>query len=126
MKKKEYVLDGKNILEYEYVKGQKYIGEHKDGIKHGHGTMYFINGTKYIGEYMNDLKHGQGTFILTNGQQYVGEWKDGRQSGKGTWTWPDGRKYVGEWKNGKMFNGTAYRSNGEITGICNDRIWNWQ
>ena len=121
--KREYILDGKNMLDCEYIKGQKYIGEHKNGIKDGHGTYFYVTGAKYVGEFKNDLKHGQGNYLFVSGETYVGEWKDGRQSGEGTWAWPDGTKYIGEWKNGKMWNGKAYDVDGNVTATCFERNW---
>jgi len=132
--KREYILDGKNMLDCEYVKGQRYIGEHKNGIKDGHGTYYYATGAKYVGEWKNDLKHGQGTLtfgemefegsLMTTGGKYVGEWKDGRQCGEGTWTDSDGTKHVGEWKNGKMWSGTTYDVDGNVKATCFERNWN--
>jgi hypothetical protein len=51
----------------------------------------------------------------TDGQKYVGEFKDGLPNGQGTFTWKNG-KYVGEFKDEKMWNGTFYDENGNITG----------
>ena len=31
--------------------GEKYVGEWKDGKKHGKGTMTFPDGSKYVGEW---------------------------------------------------------------------------
>ena len=77
-----------------------YVGEKKDGKRHGQGTLTFSDGSSYEGEYRNDKRHGQGTLTKPNGDKYVGEFKDGKQDGQGTYTWSDGRKYVGEWKDG--------------------------
>jgi len=100
-----------------------YVGEKKDGKRHGQGTLTFSDGSSYEGEYRNDKRHGQGTLTKPNGDKYVGEfkdgemtgqgtythsdgssyegeWKDGKQDGQGTYTWSDGKKYVGEWKEG--------------------------
>ena len=113
-----------------------YVGEKKDGKRHGQGTLTFSDGSSYEGEYRNDKRHGQGTLTKPNGDKYVGEfkdgemtgqgtythsdgssyegeWKDGKQDGQGTYTWSDGKKYVGEWKDGyKTGQGTFYTSFG--------------
>ena len=34
-----------------YASGNKYVGEWKDGIMHGHGTFTYSNGDKYVGEW---------------------------------------------------------------------------
>ena len=113
-----------------------YVGEKKDGKRHGQGTLTFSDGSSYEGEYRNDKRHGQGTSTKPNGDKYVGEfkdgemigqgtythsdgssyegeWKDGKQDGQGTYTWSDGKKYVGEWKDGfKTGQGTITTSFG--------------
>ena len=90
-----------------------YVGEKKDGKRHGQGTLTFSDGSSYEGEYRNDKRHGQGTSTKPNGDKYVGEFKDGKQDGQGTYTHSDGKKYVGEWKDGyKTGQGTFYTSFG--------------
>ncbi len=43
----------------------KYVGEFKDGKKHGQGTFTYANGDKYVGEFKDGYtKHGQGTYLL--------------------------------------------------------------
>ena len=78
-----------------------YVGEGKDGKRHGQGTVTYSNGKKYVGEFKNGKKHGQGTQTWSNGKKYVGEFKNGKRNGQGTMTYSDGRKYVGGVKNGK-------------------------
>ena len=76
----------------------KYVGEFKDGKKHGQGTM-----TSQEAEYVGEWKDGRGTdkeLILLLFGTYVGEWKDGKEHGQGTQTNSRGG-YVGEWKDGK-------------------------
>ena len=45
-----------------YDKGAKYVGEWKDGKRHGQGTATFANGDSYVGEWKDDKYHGQGTY----------------------------------------------------------------
>jgi len=73
------------------------------------GVLYlWKNGTKYMGEWKDGKKHGQGTFTYGKGkwegEKYVGEFKDGYRNGQGTYTWSNGRKYEGEFKNGLFWN----------------------
>ena len=49
-------------------------------------------GNKYVGEFKDGGKHGQGTMTTSDGRKYVGEFKDGLPNGQGTITWPDGGK----------------------------------
>ena len=78
--------------------GRNYVGQWKDGVPNGNGTLTFPDGKKYVGEFKNGVFEGQGMITLTNGIQYIGEFKNGLANGQGTMTYPDGRKYVGEWK----------------------------
>ena len=57
--------------------GYKYVGEFKNGEKHGQGTETFADGYKYVGEFKNGEKHGQGTATFANGKKKSGLWKQG-------------------------------------------------
>jgi len=72
------------------------------------------NGSSYVGEWKDGKKHGQGTYTSHVGTKYVGEWKDGKKHGQGTETWSSGWKYVGEWREGKPWNITIYGKSGII------------
>ena len=42
--------------------------------------LYILeNGSRYVGEWKDGKKHGQGTYIKPEGRKYVGEWKDGER-----------------------------------------------
>ena len=45
------------------AKGDKYVGEWKDGNKHGQGTYTYADGDKYVGELKDGKRHGRGTII---------------------------------------------------------------
>ena len=96
--------------------GQKYVGQFKDGKRHGQGSVTFVNGLNgqsYIGELRDDKANGQGTQIWPNGNKYVGEFRDDKPNGQGTFTRPDGHRYVGEFKDGKANGqGTVSSLNG--------------
>ena len=51
-----------------------------------YGTYTYPNGDKYVGEYKDGKRHGQGTYTYPNGNKYVGEYKDGKRHGQGTYT----------------------------------------
>ena len=36
------------------------------------------NGTKYVGEYKDGKRHGQGTLTTPDGRKYEGEWKNNK------------------------------------------------
>ena len=69
---------------------------------------------EYVGEYKDGKKHGQGTLTIPDGGKYEGEWKGGKKNGQGTWTYYNGDKYVGEFKDDELWNGTTYDKNGNI------------
>ena len=56
--------------------GDRYIGEWKNGKKHGRGMYYFTDGAIYAGEYVNDFMNGRGTMFWADGRIWVGTWKD--------------------------------------------------
>ena len=77
---------------------------------------------EYLGEYKDGKKHGKGSYTWSDGGIYVGNWKEGKQHGHGTYTYSDGDKYDGEWKNGKECNITIYHKNGNIIGRFVDGV----
>jgi len=141
-----------NIETFHYAdgSGRKYVGEWKDGLKHGQGTRTSPNGGKYEGGWKDDQFHGKGIETRADGSIYEGEWINGKeQDGYGTLTFSDGKKYkgefkkgffhgqgilvlpngdkyVGEWINGEMDNkGTFYYPDGrKYVGNLKDGIFN--
>lgn len=103
----------------------KYIGEWKDGKKHGKGKLFigqdsyyegdfdqgeisgngerfFANGNHYIGTFDKGEFNGKGTFTdAVTGEVYVGDFLDNRRHGDGVLTYSDGTKYVGKFINHK-------------------------
>jgi hypothetical protein len=90
---------------YTWPSGGKYVGEFKDGQKHGQGTETLASGDQYVGEFRKDEYHGQGTYTYASGSKYVGEFRKNKYHGQGTHTWAGGEfkgdKYVGQWKDDK-------------------------
>ena len=86
-----------------YPNGEKYIGEFKNGKRHGQGTLEYSIWKKYVGEWKDDKRHGQGTLIdeLYIESTYVGEWINDKKNGYGIITFVDGAIYDGEWKDDK-------------------------
>jgi hypothetical protein len=52
-----------------------YLGEWKDGQRHGQGVFNWTNGDKYVGEYKKDRRNGQGSRTTKYGND-DGEWRD--------------------------------------------------
>lgn len=120
--------------------GDKYVGEFKNGEKHGLGTYYHLadagyKGQKYIGEFENGDFHGIGTYLWPEGHSHRGHFKKMKPDGKGIkieknvaksqgffsdWNsgnlileYATGAKYVGEVKNGlRHGRGKHYSENG--------------
>ena len=47
-----------------------------------HGTASWADGEKYVGEWRNGKRHGKGTKVWANGRKYVGEWKNNKRQEK--------------------------------------------
>ena len=61
------------------------------------------NGYKYVGEFKDDMANGQGTLTSADGYKYVGEFKDGKFDGSGTVYGPNGSiRQSGVWKDNKL------------------------
>ena len=70
------------------------------GIFHAcFGSYTYSNGAKYVGEFKEGKKHGQGTFTWADGSKYVWEFKDG-QMWNGTYYNADGT-FKGTYSNGE-------------------------
>ena len=94
---KKHGFGAMNVIHPDF-KGDKYVGEYKDGKYNGQGTYTHANGSKYVGEYKDGKINGQGTFTFANGNKYVGEYKDGKYNGQGIGTTADGNRQEGIWE----------------------------
>ena len=59
MVKEQYIYPNKKL---------KYEGDFKDDRVEGNGKFYWGNGNTYIGEFKNGLKHGKGTIFFMDGK----------------------------------------------------------
>ena len=66
------------------------------------GTYTWADGSKYVGEYKDGKKHGKGTMTYPDGAKFVGKFKEGKKHGKGTFTLPDGKKHSVKFDNDKI------------------------
>eukprot|EP00854_Cymbomonas_tetramitiformis_P012832 gene12832-15165_t len=48
----------------------EYVGQWRDGLRHGHGTYHQTGLYKYLGEWARDMRHGQGKCIFMDGTVY--------------------------------------------------------
>lgn len=84
-------------------KGDKYVGELKNGKRDGKGTYYyFSSGEKYNGEWKNGEKNGKGILSFSNGNEYNGEWKEGKKNGEGIYKFNNGKLTAEKWADGKL------------------------
>ena len=74
-----------------------YVGDLKDGKRHGQGTVTWSNGGKYEGEFKNGEPIGTGSITFPNGNKYVRKSKDGKQNGQGTFSSPDEFRSRNQW-----------------------------
>ena len=96
-----------------YQNGDKYVGDLKNGLKHGKGIYYYKNGNKYEGDWKDDKREGRGTFFFVNGDKYEGECKNDKANGKGVKYFKNGDRYDGDWKDDTMDGrGILYSANG--------------
>ena len=57
---------------YDKNKFNRYVGEWKNGFRHGYGIFFYSNGAKYEGMWDQNYKHGFGVFTFQDGEQYIG------------------------------------------------------
>jgi hypothetical protein len=64
----------------------------------GKGTRTYANDSfgiymgSYVGEFKDGKRHGLGTYTYASSEdKYVGEWKDDKRHGQGTYTWGKGQ-----------------------------------
>ena len=70
----------KTCGKYSNSSGNTYVGEYKDGLKNGFGSLTWANGDKYVGFWKDNMMHGQGNMISTNGNSNKVYGKDSDQT----------------------------------------------
>jgi len=82
---------------FTYCNGDVYIGQWKEGKKHGSGTYACAgDGTKLKGEWSKgQIQSGQ--WIFPNGTFYSGKFRYNKPIGKGVWVFPNGNQLMGEY-----------------------------
>ena len=82
--------------------GDLYIGEKRNNLKEGYGTLYYSNGTKYEGEFKNNKKEGYGIFYNRTGDKFEGEFKNDFYEGYGIFNFLSGLKFEGQFKDNNI------------------------
>ena len=80
-----------------------YVGEFREGKKHGRGVKTWPWGDRYEGEFADDSKHGMGIYVwgarsAFAGDRYEGAFANDKRSGYGVYLWASGDSYAGPWK----------------------------
>ena len=99
-------------------RGEKYVGEWRNGVINGQGTYYYRSGNRYDGEWRNGRKQGQGTYLYAGrGDKYVGNFANDQPSGQGVYYYSNGDRYEGEWRSGRKHGqGVLYENGQKIVG----------
>lgn len=58
----------------EYTDGSKYVGETKDGKRHGYGIYIWKNGDAWYGPWEDGIRNGYGLELYYNGNMKYGKW----------------------------------------------------
>lgn len=85
-----------------YINNIKYsecYGEWYDDNQNGYGVEIWKDNSYYIGQFKEGRKHGIGTYKWANGSMYEGEWSSGCFNGYGIYTFNESKKYMGQFKN---------------------------
>ena len=88
----------------------KYVGQWRDGSRHGRGKETYADGSSYVGQWEYGRYHGRGKRIFPDQSSYEGEWKNGRFYGRGVRVYEDASSYAGQWKNG-LYDGLGTKKN---------------
>ena len=74
-----------------------YTAEQASASPYRFVRLNYGNGDNYIGETRNGLRHGQGIYYWANGNYWYGTFKDGYRQGYGALFTPDGTISYGLW-----------------------------
>lgn len=104
--------EGEGTLNYSDGRVFRGIFREDDAVK---GTLIFPDGAKYVGELRNGNRHGYGVYYFTDGSRYEGNSVMSVFEGKGKMTWPDGGWYEGDWVQGEIHGfGKEVRPDGSL------------
>jgi len=83
---------------FTYCNGDVYVGQWKDGKKHGNGTYACAaDRSKLKGEWIEG-KMASGQWIFPNGTFFSGRFRYNKPFGKGVWVFPNGNQLTGEYE----------------------------
>ncbi|KAK1937928.1 EIN3-binding F-box protein 1 [Phytophthora citrophthora] len=82
-----------------FARGE-YVGEWKDGQRHGYGIERMDNGELFEGYWAHDCHNGPGELVLSDGSRYDGVFRRGLWHGHGVRTLANGDRISGEFCDG--------------------------
>ena len=112
---KNHVRDGKGTIYYnknDIYHRDRYEGEWKNNLMEGKGALYWNSKSRYEGDWKNGKREGKGILYYNKNDKYEGDYKDDKMNGKGTYYWSNGNRYEGEWKNDKKEGKGVFYWNG--------------
>ena len=110
-------LDGYGQMFYDVEQTIFYIGDWKEGKRHGQGTIH-MNSYQYSGQWNNDRITGFGRITFTErnnrGLYYEGEIKNTEYHGHGRFVFRNGDLFEGIYSNNHRNYGKELKINGDI------------
>lgn len=94
---RDNLFDGKGTLKYK--NGDIYEGDFKKGVRCGKGEYKWINNERYRGQWSEDKINGYGIYFFNNGDRYEGDWLNNVMTGEGKYTFKNGKILIGYWEN---------------------------
>lgn len=67
-----------NVGIYKWRNGSLYRGSFLNNKMHGKGEWISNKGDRYIGDYREGMKEGRGTYLWSNGAVYQGTFRRGK------------------------------------------------
>jgi len=109
------VADGYGVLQWfiNGSRGDRFIGEYRDGRMGPRGILESPNGDRYDGELRNDKPNGRGTLTRLNGTRYSGWFRDGRPD-DGLSILGDSKSYEGLLRDGRPIRGEITYPDGTV------------
>jgi hypothetical protein len=97
----------------DYTGGDKYIGETKDGKRHGYGVLAWKDGEIWIGNWKDDVRAGQGIYIDSDGSFITGYWEHNTRRDTATAVASDSPR-----SSSNQSSGINPYTGGYVTSIC--------
>ena len=102
---KNGLLNGKGTMT-SALGEDRYTGKWKDFKFHGQGSRAYVNAlgirTVYLGNFRNGIKHGKGSIISENGQSLAGKFFKNKKRGEFIYTQVGGKKIKLTYNNDKL------------------------